>query len=129
MWPMRFTLGSCPMFFLFFSRSNCEGLNLKKNLHMVLTTQLDFQYTFFFSFCWAPIRMKTIQKRINSGYLGHEGWWHMFCHFQLPGFSSSPISKAQNPSAALTSLLVERSIADHCRSQMLGTKEVSRSIQ
>jgi hypothetical protein len=32
----------------------------------------------------------------------------MFCHFQLPGFSSSPISKAQNPSAALTSLLVEK---------------------
>jgi hypothetical protein len=73
--------------------------------------------------------MKTIKKRINSGYLGHEGLWHMFCHFQLPGFSS-PISKAQNPSAALTSLLVERSIADHCRSQMLGTKEVvSRSTQ
>jgi len=31
----------------------------------------------------------------------------MFCHFQLPGLSS-PISKAQNPSAALTSLLVEK---------------------
>jgi hypothetical protein len=27
----------------------------------------------------------------------------MFCHFQLPGLSS-PISKARNPSAALTSL-------------------------
>jgi hypothetical protein len=55
--------------------------------------------------------------------------FHMFCHFQLPRFSSPISSKAQNPSAALTSLLVERSIADHCRSQMLGTKEVSRSIQ